>query len=212
MYFSFFKSVAKFSIVLFLLSSMILLIEFGNINITTQFNVMSANFNYSYLDNFFNVPNSKIQRCTISNDMKRSFVYIVDEINNLLDKDETYLDFTNQSLLYSLSKRLNPVYVNQTPGMVSGDFSQDMYIKQIKNSDFDIPIALLPANNNIFFALNLDNVMNSYRYYKISEFIYKEYEPFEVVGDYAIWCKKVKKNITLTKASSIIVKITFKIF
>ena len=196
----FFKSILKFSITLFLLSSTLILIEFGGIAGTTQFNVMSANFNYSYLDNFFNVPNSKMQRCTISNDMKRSFVYIVDEINNLLDEDETYLDFTNQSLLYSLSKRLNPVYVNQTPGMVSGDFSQDMYIKQIKNSDFDVPIALLPANNNIFFALNLDNVMNSYRYYKISEFIYKEYEPFEVVGDYAIWCKKGKKEYFTNKS------------
>lgn len=189
------NSMNKLLISFFLLTSICMIGETGNFISTNQFNVATSRFNYSYIDGIDVINNKKIQRCIIDGEMMRNFSPFVDEINFLLDEDETYLDFTNQSLYYSLSKRYNPVYVNQSPGMVCGDFSQKMFIKEIENSYKKVELAILPANEFDYFVLKLDGIMNSARYYLISEYIYNNFEPFETMGNFNVWCRKGDKDL-----------------
>lgn len=193
------NSMNKLLISFFLLTSVFMIAETGNFISTNQFNVATSRFNYSYIDGIDAKNDQKIQRCNIDNGMRQNFSPFVDEINFLLDKDETYLDFTNQSLYYSLSKRYNPVYVNQSPGMVCGDFSQKMFIKEIENSYKKVELAILPANESDYLALKLDGIMNSARYYLISEYIYNNFEPFETIGNFNVWCRKGDKDLLKRK-------------
>ena len=63
-------------------------------------------------------------------------------LENILDEDETYLDLSNQNLLYALIGKEKPVYVNQSPGLLSGELTQQMYIKEVIDSKKDVPVIL----------------------------------------------------------------------
>lgn len=127
-----------------------------------------------------------IQRVKWNSDL----VNTVDEyrvmIDALLEDGETFVDFINKTTIYSLLNRRNPAYVSQSPLQLSGQFTQEQFIKEIQG----IPIVLMPCDNsNSRLSESLDGVPNSYRYYKVSEYIYQNYVPLCSYKDiYAIWC------------------------
>ena len=59
-----------------------------------------------------------------------------------LQPSETYIDFTNQTLLYALTGRRKPVYVNQSPGLVNGIRGQQEFIEEV--SRVNPPLVLMP--------------------------------------------------------------------
>lgn len=135
-----------------------------------------------------NVATQRVQRVDTSKEMKQSYILVVNQLNKMLLPSETYIDFTNQTLLYALSGRQNPVYANQSPGHLSGEFTQKQFIAQVEAMRDQTPIALLPKNSmNLGFVL--DGIQNSFRYYKAAEYIWKNFTPLGVIGDYAIWCR-----------------------
>lgn len=113
---------------------------------------------------------------------------VIEKLNLLLNEDETFIDYTNQSFMYSLSERNNPVYVNQSPGLLSGEYTQKKFIEEVNNSDD--PVAMLPISSNLPYSISIDGLMNSYRYYKVSEYLYENFLPIDSVGDYAFWYRK----------------------
>ena len=104
----------------------------------------------------------------------------------LLDEGETFADFMNKTLLYPVLGYNCPVYVSQSPLQLSGDFTQKEFIKEIK----DVPIVLMPVDReNYRCSSSLDGVANAYRYYRVSEYIFRNYRPLCRYGnDYAVWC------------------------
>ena len=92
-------------------------------------------------------------------------------MNTLLEKDETFVDFINKTFVYSGINRENPVYVSQSPLQLSGEFAQEMFIKEIQ----DTPVVLMPIDN-YRAASYLDGIANASRYYKAAEYIYQNYK------------------------------------
>lgn len=131
----------------------------------------------------------KIQRVVFDDS---DYKEVINAINKVLDNDETYIDFTNQSLLYALSGKEKPVYINQSPGLLSGEYSQNKFIEQIKDNS-KIKIALMPANNKWLFQ-NLDGIANCYRYYKVAEYIYSNFYPAFEAGNYSFWYRGNKND------------------
>ena len=111
-----------------------------------------------------------------------------DALDVLLNEDETYVDFSNITVTYSYFERHNPVYVSQSPLQLSGEYSQECFIEQIQANIQKIPICLMPDNELNSISASLDGIMNNYRYYRVSEFIYKNYVPLSSIGNTAIWC------------------------
>lgn len=109
--------------------------------------------------------------------------------DHLLEQDETYVDFTNQSFLYSVLGKKSPVYVSQSPGQLSGEYTQEQFIEQIRNHIAEIPLALMPLAGSSYLV-QMDGIANAYRYYKVSEFIYTHYRPLCGYGETAVWCAK----------------------
>ena len=133
---------------------------------------------------------SKVQRVVLSDEMKEKTEYITDAINLLMTEEgETYIDFTGQTLLYALSGKEKPVYVNQSPQHLSGEYTQEAFIKEAneKNCVF----ALVNLNTDLPYY-KLDGILNGYRYYKVSEYIWGNYTPVAAAGDYAFLCRNDK--------------------
>lgn len=104
----------------------------------------------------------------------------------LLKEDETFVDFINKTLIYSLLGKENPVYVSQSPLQLSGEFTQKEYIKEMTG----VPLVLMPIDaDNTRSSNSLDGITNLYRYYKVGENIFQNYVPLLQYGnDYAVWC------------------------
>ena len=110
-------------------------------------------------------------------------------VDKLLEKGETFADFINKTLIYCILGRKCPVYISQSPMQLSGEFMQEEFIRQIE----DVPIILMPAEMNDRESQILDGITNTYRYYKVAEYIYQNYVPIYKYGtDYAIWCRPEK--------------------
>ena len=106
-------------------------------------------------------------------------------INTLLKDDETFVDFINKTMIYSIIGRENPAYISQSPMQLSGEFTQRQFLDEIQGS----PIVLMPIDADDSYSFALDRVANAYRYYKVVEYVYHNYVPLCKCGDiYAIWC------------------------
>ncbi len=127
-----------------------------------------------------------VDRVVLPPEMVDTAAMLGEELDAILQDGETWLDFTNQSALYALLGRHSPVYVNQSPGLLSGDYTQECFIEQIEKQRDKVPVALLPQQN-MLLSFNLDGVNNSLRYYRVAEYIYNNYVPYQTAGNFAIW-------------------------
>ncbi len=134
----------------------------------------------------------KVQRVELDKNLIRYVKNYEPLMDILLEDDETFVDFMNKSLIYSLLGRKNPVYVSQSPLQLSGEFTQEEFIREISG----IPIVIMPIDSENYRASNsLDEVTNLYRYYKVGEFIFQNYTPLCQYGnDYAVWCLNDRKE------------------
>ena len=120
---------------------------------------------------------------------------LADEVKGFMEgklqAGETWLDFTNQSLLYAILDQKSPVYVNQSPGMVNGRKGQKEFLREIQSAN--APFVLMPyvpgADPYALFS-SLDEIQNTDRYYLITEYICRNYEPLCQAGSIAVWCRK----------------------
>ena len=153
---------------------------FLTINLNSPINTVTDNLNFTSLDR-------KVNRITINETTQSELDTIVDFISPFLNSDETFLDYTNVSLIYSYMKKPDPIYAAQTPGHLNGDFSQTAAIKDLESSN--VKLALMPSVDDLGLQKSLDGIPNSLRYYKLSEYIYQNYTPLLSFKYGEIWIK-----------------------
>lgn len=134
----------------------------------------------------------KEERVKLSEDTLKYVKHLQPVLDMLLKDDETYVDFMNRTMLFPLVEREDPVYVSQSPLQLSGEYTQEEFIKEIKG----VPLVLLPIDSENYRASNsFDGITNIYRDYLISEYIYENYEPLCMYEEeYAVWCLSDKKE------------------
>jgi hypothetical protein len=105
-------------------------------------------------------------------------------MNKHLDKDQTFYDFSNTSMLYYYCNRKMPSYFNQIPISDIDEFLQSKTVKQLDPEKVPIVIySSCPKNANDAFDL-IPNVM---RHSTIAEYIYKNYMPLGVMDHKTLW-------------------------
>lgn len=106
----------------------------------------------------------------------------------LLEKGETFIDFSNLTSLYAFTERERPCYVAQIPGLLTDEFSQERFINEIQKTR--APLLVL-GYQDIGHTTNIMGISHHVRYYKCFEYFYQEYRPLILIQEkYAIWCKK----------------------
>lgn len=112
-------------------------------------------------------------------------------LEQLLDDEETYVDFINQTFVYSALGKQDPAYVSQSPLQLSGEYTQERFIEEIRG----VPIVIMPAEEETVFVTSLDGITNAYRFYKVYEYICQNYEPLCKYGDdFSVWCLHERKK------------------
>jgi hypothetical protein len=112
---------------------------------------------------------------------------VISMINTVIPSDETYMDLSSHTMLYALTGREKPVYVNQSPLHLSGEYTQIAFINQIKNYNGKCDFALIGG------WTGLDGIKNEYRYYKVYEYLNKEFMPLCQSSDgYELWVRKTR--------------------
>jgi len=106
----------------------------------------------------------------------------------ILEKDDTFLDFSNVTGLYAMLNRENPVYVSQSPSLLSTEYSQKCFIEEIERHG-KVQVAVL-ANKEDQYIDAMIGTKHPIRYYLVAEYIYSNFVPLTTVGDFAIWCRK----------------------
>lgn len=183
-------------------SSILIPIFLSNTKCNTNNLLQYALSKNNVISTFNNDIYEKVDRVILDRNFEDNISPIINTLNKIIREDETYVDFTNQSLLYAISNKEKPIYINQSPGLMSGEFMQEQYINQIKSSKKQVIFALMPSDINFSFNIQLDGIMNSYRYYKVSEFISKNFKPIIKCGIYYLWCLNDKYDEVLTRVSS----------
>lgn len=157
-------------------------------NISTQTIIGGAISRYLDFNLYNQTESQKVERVLLSDDMKQVYVPLKNILDKTLLPNETYIDFTNQTFLYPLVQRQKPVYVNQSPGLLSGEYTQEEFIKQCESMSEKIPFVLMPIEDRPF-SRSLDGIENSYRYYLVSEYISNNFRPLFKNSKFAIWCR-----------------------
>ncbi len=149
-------------------------------------NVLQRNVQFSVKD-FPKLGNKRIDRVVASPIFEQNNRDLINFLSKELKGKQTFIDFSNTPLLYFYSGKNIPSYFNQylqntvTPGL------QATNLKELKN--YDIPLVVFSHTPETVYD-NTDYVPNKLRYYKITEYLYKNYEPFAQIGAYRIWKKK----------------------
>lgn len=130
----------------------------------------------------------KVSRVVLPAEMKSTANSLERVLDEILKEDETWVDFTNQSTLYALLQRRSPVYVNQSPGMLSGDYTQKCFVEQVEKQKDKVPVALLPQTA-MTLGFSMDGVNTSLRYYRVAEYIFNNYVPYKTVDKFSVWVR-----------------------
>lgn len=132
-------------------------------------------------------------------------------VDYLLKKDETYIDFMNRSFTYAALVRDDPVFIAQTPLLLMGEYTQEQYVKELKENQDKVPLAIFPyLNDNRRISQILDGVHHNVRYYKVAEYLYSHYVPLCFSGEYAVWCLNSRYDEYRNKFISAASSLTFK--
>jgi hypothetical protein len=112
-----------------------------------------------------------------------------------LNKDETFIDFSNSPMLYFYSNKENPDYFDQPTLSNHNEFLQNCFLKNI--STYKIPYVVFSKYPEGWWD-NVDGIPNTLRHYRIAEYVYSHYEPFIIINNYCLWKEKNSAHATDT--------------
>lgn len=124
----------------------------------------------------------KVNRVSINPSAETELSELATFIKPFLNSDDTFFDFTNRSFIYSYLNRTDPIYAAQTPGHLNGDITSKIAISDLEKSNVKLTIM---TNGKRFHVI--DNIPNSLRYYRISEYIYQNFIPLLEFETGEIW-------------------------
>jgi len=111
---------------------------------------------------------------------------LVSWMDDHLQDDETFIDFSNTPMLYYYSNREVPNYFVQMPHTAHNDYLQNRMIEDF--AKYTSP-ALVYSNVPRNFWDNLDGIPNAFRHYKVSEYLFNNYKPSIIAGQHSVWVK-----------------------
>ena len=161
--------------------------------------LLQQNVNRQLNSDLYAVYTNKIDRVVYSSEVKEKFEPLKSFFDATLDDNDTYLDFSGNTTLYSLTNRNKPVLINQSPALLSSEYSQIMYIHEVEQSN--AVYALLGS-----YDTGIDSIPYSITHYLLFEYICSQYEPFCVIDNYYIWVKKDLFDEKLSLFSSFVEK------
>ena len=105
--------------------------------------------------------------------------------------NETFIDFSNNPMLYFYTRKITPSFFYQNPICSHNDFLQHVFINDLK--DYNTPFLVFSRKDESSRDL-VDWVPNTLRHYRIAEYIYANFEPYVLAGIFEVWKRKTHKS------------------
>lgn len=137
------------------------------------------------------IPAQKIARTELKEKLPHKLIYL---LKNQLQKEETFLDFSNNPMLYYFTQKQVPGYFNQNLQNLPLPKQQEMHLKEL--ADYDIPLVIYSKLPPSWWDMT-DGIPNTLRYHDISNHIHKHYEPWGEIDGFWIWRRKGYSNTNL---------------
>lgn len=105
--------------------------------------------------------------------------------------EETFIDFCNSPMLFYYTKKITPSYFLQNPACSHNDFLQNVFIEDLK--DYKTPYLTFRRNDDMSRD-KLDEVDNTFRHYRIAEYLFQHYTPYVDIDNLDVWRRNDVKN------------------
>jgi hypothetical protein len=155
----------------------------------------------SFRNNIQTINNIDFKGRVIEDSLKSIHRYdsLISFLNKKLNKNQTFIDFSNTPILYYYAEKYIPGYFNQNLQNTVDEFTQLSLLKEL--NPYQFPIVLYASYPLTWFD-QTDDIPNQVRYNLISEFIHKNYTPFKIINGKNIWIAKhtLEKNDTIVES------------
>jgi len=180
----------KWIVVLFISGSLL------SIHLMTNWTNMVDKTKSISVNNIPSLFNGKIDRVIKNDQFDQETWPVIKFLKNHTNKNQTFLDFSNSPMLYYYTNREVPSVFAQYLQNTVNEFLQDENLKLLRTKD--IPYVVFRQNPESFFD-HTDGISNKVRYFKITPFIYDNYQPFKQIGKFEVW-KLKSKDIVANKS------------
>lgn len=164
----------------------------GNASIATRA-LASTNYQQQYSESY------AFQGTRIYGEIPADAKQLKGILDGILNKNETYFDFSSMNYFYALVGRENPIYANQSPLLLSDDFTQQLALDELKSEQ--PPIVLMPIAGKQWSFI--DNIAVDFKYYMLSEYIYENYTPLIRLSSFDVYSLKANKDTYLEKLDNL---------
>jgi hypothetical protein len=110
-----------------------------------------------------------------------------DFVDANLAEQQTFLDFSNEPMLYYYTGRRVPSYFAQSLQNTIDDYTQFNMLSRVDTAM--VPMVVYSHDPPNWFDAT-DGVPNAMRQYLIADYIYRYYRPFEVISGFRVWMLK----------------------
>lgn len=145
---------------------------------------------------------STIKRAKIVADeeKKKSIDEITAFLDEILEEDETFIDFSNTPMLYFYTQRRVPSYFNQYLQNTVTPYLQIENIKKLRSESIRYCLFSHVPDN---WWDNMDGVPNTIRHGQICRYLYEHYHPWKTVAGFQIWRKSDSNDLTTIDSSNL---------
>lgn len=135
---------------------------------------------------------SKVNRVLPDQEYLENTYPLIHFLDSNLERDETFLDFSNSSMLYYYSgKKVPSVFVQYLQNTVNEEL-QEINLKSLNKTK--IPYVVFNQLPKTFFD-GTDGIPNEVRYRKVTAFIYNNYLPYRQIGMFQVWSSNAGDSI-----------------
>lgn len=136
------------------------------------------------------LKSERINRVTNNLKFDNEIYPVVEFLNENLTSSQTFIDFSNSPMLYYYTKKKIPSLFSQYLQNVVDAYLQDKSIKLLK--EIDAPFVVFNQNPLTFYD-QTDGISNKVRYYRMTPYLYNNYEPYQQFGKFQVWVNKESK-------------------
>jgi hypothetical protein len=149
-------------------------------------NFVEAKVTFS-LNDLPHLGKEKLQRTLPNQEYEWRTKTIVNFLKSNLSQKETFLDFTYNPALYYYTQKNVPSFFSQHIQNTVSEKAQEMNIKELENSSIKY---VLFACQNGFGVNDSDGIPNRVRYFRTTNYIFKNFVPYKEIGGYFVYTRK----------------------
>lgn len=147
--------------------------------------LLQSSINQQLQTSSYQTYEEKIDRVVIPENLVQVYQPLKVFFDATMTPEQTYFDFSCDTLIYTLTNRDKPVYINQSPCQLNAEFDHLIFIREIEQAD--CPYALCQVGSAGWDGIDMD-----INHYLVAEYLNQNYRPLCFVSNYCLWVDRTE--------------------